>query len=262
MVIILKKWPLATQTKFLLTTDKSCDKGVLCFAFFPELRVYQNLPILQDRQWKILPFLDAFPRLKLWLNLKVPWGWGLQGERHDFMAWGLGSCSVDGELLQIQVHQSDVYMFFMVIIGWEKHLALEKENKYMDFSAQKGFMNQPVNEMWMLTSCSHPWTPSLTLQVPEDRLWFNEIQTYGCDQHPHNQLQFERFVGISFDYLLEPGFSGRLVIFDCNSWRSRCWEHPSVFWRLKLYAETYQLLCPTGLVYVDELSHQPGFLWK
>lgn len=95
----------------------------------------------------------------------------------------------------------------------------------MDFSAQKGLMNQPVNEMWMLTSCSPPWTPSLTLQVPEDRLWFNEIQTYSCNQHPHNQLKFGRFVGISFDYLLEPGFSGRLVIFDCNSWRSRCWEH-------------------------------------
>ena len=87
----------------------------------------------------------------------------------------------------------------------------------MDFSAQKGLMNQPVNEMWMLTSCSPPSTPYLTLHVPEDMLWFNKIQTYGCNPHPHNQLQFERFVGISFDYLLEPGFSGRLVIFDCNS---------------------------------------------
>lgn len=77
----------------------------------------------------------------------------------------------------------------------------------MDFSAQKGLMNQPVNELWMLTSRLPLWTPYLTLQVPEDMLWFNEIQTYGCDQHPHNQFQFERFVGISFDYLLEPGLA-------------------------------------------------------
>lgn len=140
-------------------------------------------------------------------------------------------------------------------------------------------MNQPVNEMWMLTSCSPPWTPSLTLQVPEDRLWFNEIQTYSCNQHPHNQLKFGRFVGISFDYLLEPGFSGRLVIFDCNSWRSRCWEHlinqgmffncsrtksknSVFFWDWNCLQKHTQLLCHTRLVYVDELSHQPGFLWK
>jgi len=46
---------------------------------------------------------------------------------------------VDGEVLQIQVHHLDVYMISLVVIGWEKHLALEKENKsiYGFFSTER-----------------------------------------------------------------------------------------------------------------------------
>lgn len=45
---------------------------------------------------------------------------------------------VDGELLQLQVHHSDVYMILLVVIGWEKQLALEKgQQTYGFFSTER-----------------------------------------------------------------------------------------------------------------------------